>query len=92
MTEKTLERAIEIKHLIDNLRNKKEELEETRSLCWGNTNEIRARTFKVSISENGCYKKTTLVSSQAVKKVLDYEILDVDEKLKRNLNALTELN
>lgn len=32
MTEKTLEQAIEIKRVIDRLRNKKEELEETRNL------------------------------------------------------------
>lgn len=31
MTEKTLEQAIEIKRVIDRLRNKKEELEETRN-------------------------------------------------------------
>ena len=34
MTEKTLEQAIEIKRVIDRLRNKKEELEETRNLTF----------------------------------------------------------
>lgn len=92
MTEKTLEQAIEIKRVIDKLRNKKEELEETRDLCWGNTNEVRARTFRVSISEKGCYKKHTTVSSQAAKMALEYEISEIDERLEKNLNALRELN
>ena len=92
MTEKTLEKAIEIKQIIDNLRYKKQELEETSNLCCGNTNEVRARTFQVSISENGCYKKTTLVSSQAVKRAIEYEISGVDERLEKNLNILSKLN
>lgn len=92
MTEKTLEQAIEIKRLIDKLRNRKEELVETKKLCFGNTNEVRARTFYAEISEKGCCIKSTVVSSQAVKKALEYEILDVDEKLKKNMNALSELD
>lgn len=92
MTEKTLEQAIEIKRVIDRLRNVKEELEETRNLCFGNTNEVRNRTFYVEIFEKGCCKKSTVISAQAAKKSLEYEILDVDEKLKKNLNALSELD
>jgi len=91
VTEKTLEQAIEIKRVIDKLRNVKEELEETRNLCFGNTNEVRDRTFYVEISEKGCCKKDTIISPQAAKKALECEIGDVDEKLKKNLNALSEL-
>lgn len=91
MTEKTLEQAIEIKRVIDRLRKGKEELEETRNLCFGNTNEVRARTFYVEVSEKGCCKKDTIISPQAAKKALECEIVDIDEKLKKNLSALTEL-
>ena len=53
---------------------------------------MRNRTFYVEIFEKGCCKKSTVISAQAAKKSLEYEILDVDEKLKKNLNALSELD
>lgn len=92
MTEKTLEQAIEIKHILDNLRKRKKELEDTRDLCFGNTREVRARTIYVEISENGCCKKSTIISPQAVKEALECELLDADEKLNKFLNALSELD
>lgn len=58
MTEKTLEQAIEIKRVIDRLRNKKEELEETRNLIFseGDSNDGKGinRTAEKSAARRYC--------------------------------------
>lgn len=92
MTEDVLKQAVEIKHEIDSIRKIKNELEEAKELCRGNTGEVRARNFQVQISDMGCYRKTVSVSSESAWTALKKEISDIDQRLSILQNELSELH
>ena len=92
MTEKTLEKAIEIKLIIDDLKRKKNELEEAKNLCFGNTSEVKNNDFYLNVLKKGCCANSMTISSKAANKALEYEILEVDEKLEKYLKDFCELN
>lgn len=91
MTERTLEKAIDIKNNIDKLREMKNSLEYHQRLCWGNTTEVHSRTFGAVIHENGSTRSVE-VSPESLKMALDNEINQVDRLLKSYLNELYNLN
>lgn len=90
MTERTLEKAIKIKYTIDDLRRRKSDLVEKQALCWGNTNEVMAREFKVVIADKPALRDIK-ITAEAAKKALDYEIQKTDEMLDKCLSDLAEL-
>lgn len=91
MTEKTLEKAIEIKRHIDRLRDRKNELEMHKTLCWGNTSEVKGRSFEVVIADGGRIKGVS-ISAEAAKLAMNHEIQNTDEILKNYLTDLLEMN
>lgn len=91
MTEKTLERAIDIKKNIDRLRETKDELEYHQQLCWGNTSEVNSRTFLAEIRFDR-NTRSVAVSPESLKLALDNEIKNTDEILNNYLTELHELN
>lgn len=90
MTERTLEKAIKIKYNIDDLRRRKSALVEKQALCWGNTNEVMSREFKVVIADRHALRDIK-ITADAAKKALDYEIKKTDEMLNNCLSDLAEL-
>lgn len=72
LTEKTLNEAIKIKNNLDKAREIRSNIKEKRNLCIGNTSEVNARKFELSI-DDGKNIKTILISSRAA-----YEALSVD--------------
>lgn len=83
MTEETLRRASCLNDQIRDLQAKRKDLLSAEKLCWGNTEDVRGRTFKVSISERGSTRDTAVcVSADAAKEALDKEIEEIRKKIK----------
>lgn len=83
MTEKTLEQAIEIKRVIDRLRNKKEELEETRNLIFSKgenmsnqeaLNEIMISCVMV-LSNRIKFEKAINIAMEALRKQIPIKVI-----------------
>ena len=87
MTEKTLGKAIEIKRKIDNLRERKAELEKVRAWCKeGNVN------FRIQTTEAGFSRDGVGISGATTKLVLDKELEDIKKELEALLNELSDLH
>lgn len=94
MTESVLKKANELNQKINKAYGIIKELEEARKKCWGNSSEVRNRTFYIKIiDKNDCDKEiTTEISSDAARRALDIDI----QTLLRDREALekefSELN
>lgn len=92
MTEETLMKASGLNNQIKNLQAKRNELLSAQKLCWGNTEDIRGRVFKVSISERGSTRDTAVfVSADAAKEALDRELEEAGKKLTELRKEFSEL-
>ena len=90
MTEQTLERGIEIKRQIDELRNRKNKLTLNQSLCYGSREEMQEKNFMVEITERSKVHRVNL-SPESIKLALDNELMQTEEILKNYLDDLEEL-
>ena len=63
MTEETLRKASELSDQIKNLQAKRKELISAEKFCWGNTEDVNGRIFKVSVSERGSTRDTVVFVS-----------------------------
>lgn len=90
MTEETLNRAIDIKKKIDKLRDRKNELVRQQSLCRGNTSEIIARKYQITIVDRD-NASSIYISAGAAEKALDDEIWITDNLLKNQMDDLRDL-
>lgn len=91
MTERTLEKANEIKKELDKAREAYEALRELQKMCWGNTGEVAARKFYIEVRE-GCLPVqkeaiTPEVAKEALGKVME-NISNEIEVLKSRLEEL----
>ena len=87
MTEKTLGKAIEIKRKIDNLRERKAELEKVRAWC----KEGRAN-FRIQATEAGFQRDGITISGATTKLVLDKELEEIKKELEALLVELSALH
>ncbi|MHC1722760.1 MAG: hypothetical protein AB9836_06095 [Aminipila sp.] len=90
MREKTLLEAIEIKKNLDRCRERKHLLQEREKLCWGNTSEVLARTFKIVITD-GIANKEVTVATESIRLALNQELIaitEIEQKLLDELSAL----
>lgn len=92
MTERTLEKANEIKKELDNARGICRGLEELRALCWGNAGEVAARKFYVEVREGDVFKKRERVTPEAAKIALDKVMKDISNEIEGLESKLEELH
>lgn len=79
MTEHKLSEAIKIKQNLDSQREIRNNIAEKRSLCTGNTSEVRKRKFELHIKDGMNILKIYISSDAA------YEALNIDFKNSCNI-------
>lgn len=92
MTEKTLEKANEIKRELDNARGIYKGLEEVQKMCWGNTGEVQARCFFVEVREGDVFKKRTRVTPEAARIAIDRVMKEIQQEIGDLKSKLEELH
>ena len=92
MTEKTLEKANEIKKELDCARGIYEGMEELQKMCWGNTGEVEARKFYVEVREGDVFKKRERVTPEAAKTALEKVMKDIATEIEGLESRLEELH
>lgn len=71
---------------------RQKELISAEKFCWGNTEDVNGRIFKVSVSERGSTRDTVVfVSADAVKEALDRELEGIRKKPKALQEEFSEL-
>ncbi len=91
MTEKTLERANEIKKGLDSGREILREFEELRAMCYGNEAELEKRKFYVEIKDNMCGKRAR-VTLEAARVAFNKVIEEISEEIRELKSKLDELH
>lgn len=94
MTNKQLERGIELKSLIDNLLEKKERLERIRDICFENMDIAKENThfFSIeSIREDGWEKDSVEISAHAAYWGLCKDIEKINEERERLRKEYSDL-
>lgn len=91
MTEQTLNEAIKIKNNLDKAREIRSNIKEKRNLCTGNTSEVNARNFELSITDGANIKKI-LISSRAAYEALSVDLDNANKIVKVIENELEQLD
>lgn len=91
MTEQTLNAAIKIKNNLDKAREIRSNIKDKRNLCIGNTSEVNARKFELSITD-GTNKKSILISSRAAYEALSIEFDNANKIVSVIENELEQLD
>ena len=94
MTESVLKKANELNQKINKARGIIKELEEARKKCWGNSSEVRNRTFYIKIIDKNDYGKeiTTEISDDAARRALDIDIQTLSKAKEELMKEFSELN
>lgn len=92
MTEETLRKASCLNDQINDLQAKRKDLLSAEKICCGNTEDIKRRTFRISISEiNSTREYSVRVSADVARAALDKEIEKTQNKIKVLQEEFSEL-